>query len=204
MANIYDQSDGQFSVAPPAAPLPGALARRARGRLGGQGHLGVLAKLHPDHPIFKKFPGLSSFIRTRAARPQMATGIVPPPGSATAPPPGSQTAPPDPAAPAGSTTVAPPGASPYPWMQLPTDLSGLNQWGPTPQPQNAADPRAALQGRGAGLRQQLLQQMQQHGPNAQPLTSKFALNHHLASVAKQRMPGRRPILPQRRPLNRPY
>lgn len=205
MANIYGD-DTQFSAAPPAAPLAAALRRRGRGPIGRtsrQFHPGVLAKLHPDHPIFKVLPNLARFMQQDQQPPVPPTAPAPPVGGGPSSVVGQ---------PGGPSSVV--GQSPYPWMQnIPTDLSGLGaeQYGspvnfPGPQrgfanqihrkwsfgggPGQAGPPGEI----GGDVRAALLHRLHGAVPQQQPVTSRQAMKRHLGQQRRKM-----PMLPLRKP-----
>lgn len=185
MPNMYGESGGGYGD-PRGAGNP--LANVRGRRLGGQGHLGQLAKLHPNHPIFKKFPGLAHLIHARSPVPPMPPGVVPPPGSDTAPDPGAQTAPPVPEA---------SGEAPSYMQNIPTDMSGYGAWGAAPPPEDPNVGRMA--GMEGDVRSRLMQRFHTAGPQDPMLTSRQALRQHLRQQTGRMAQRRQPMLPLRRP-----
>jgi hypothetical protein len=159
------------------------------------------ASIHPNHPIFQKVPPQIAAMFARRL------GQAPPPVPPGAPPPPQPLAQgtPDPSS-LSSMTAAREGQpqpnSQYPWMNIPTDLSGLNQWDTDPthntkyRPGPDADPEA-------NIRERLMSRFFTAQPQEPALTSRRALQAHLQRTAAQRM-RRQPMLPLRRPMQRPY
>ena len=207
MADMYDVANqGMTSVAPPPAPV----MKAARGRLGGMRHIGMLSQLNPNHPIFKKFPGLASFVQARRGGPPMPPGVTPPP-SLTNPPSGGN---PDPAAGTTPPSSTLDGARPFD----PAAGAGVAA-SPAPyQYQQQADPfnftedvsaagqrHSAIGGPPEDVRQQLLDRYHTAAPQEPALTSRAALSAHVRKTMASRMAQhRKPMLPQRRPMTRPY
>lgn len=208
--DAYDVgSAGQYSVAPPAAPM---LRTRMKNMLRGRtARIRPGVQVHPNHPIFQKVsPAFASFLAKRIQGEHLPVPQMPPPAQdPNGPPPPESTdptsstvsrpattSPPPPNGQVGSTTTDPNAQGVPPWMNIPTDLSGLGaqQWGSGPMVQNPdmSNPRARMQ-------QMLMRRFHTARPQKPFMRDNTMIGHHLRQAMNSRTARvQRPILPPRR------